>query len=162
MLSTCCHNQLKWRYVLADSWFAPAENMKHIHEGMKEYFILALKSNRYVALNLADKKRGRYVRIDTLARSEEPVVGWVKGLEFPVVFHQQHFTNKDGSTGILYLISNDLSTTALTLETIYQKRWKVEVFHKTSNRIPAWPNHPLKRSEHRATIFSCRCMRALN
>ena len=35
--------------------------------------------------------------------------GWVKGLEFPVIFHRQVFTNKDDSTGTLYLISNDLS-----------------------------------------------------
>jgi len=55
----------------------------------------------------------------------------VKGLEFPVLFHRQTFTNKDDSTGTLYLISNDLSATATTLETIYQKRWKVEVFHKS-------------------------------
>jgi hypothetical protein len=41
------------------------------------------------------------------------------------------FTNKDDSTGTLYLISNDLSATAAPLETIYQKRWKVEVFHKS-------------------------------
>ena len=57
--------------------------------------------------------------------------GWVKGREFPVIFHRQVFTNKDDSTGTLYLISNDLSATAAPLETIYQKRWKGEVFHKS-------------------------------
>jgi len=144
MLSTCHHNQLKWRYVLADSWFSSAENMKHIHEKMKKYFILALKSNRHVALSLSDKKQGRYVRIDTLTRSEKPVTGWVKGLEFPVVFHQQHFTNKDGSTGILYLISNELSASATTLETIYQKRWKVEVFHKNIKSNTGLAKSPAK------------------
>jgi len=36
---------------------------------------------------------------------------WVKGLEFPVLFHQQIFTNKDDSTGTLYLISNELTAT---------------------------------------------------
>jgi hypothetical protein len=39
--------------------------------------------------------------------------------------------NKDDSTGTLYLISNDLSATVAPLETIYQKRWKGEVFHKS-------------------------------
>lgn len=56
---------------------------------------------------------------------------WVKGLEFPVLFHRQVFTNKDGSTGTLYLISNDLNATTTPLERIYQKRWKVEAFHKS-------------------------------
>jgi hypothetical protein len=63
--------------------------------------------------------------------SENPVQGWVKGREFPVIFHRQVFTNKDDSTGTLYRISNDLSASVAPLETIYQKRWKVEVFHKS-------------------------------
>jgi len=123
MLLTCRRNQLKWRYVLADSWFSSSENMKFIHNNLKKQFILALKSNRLVALTQKDKLEGRYVRIDTLDWSKEPVLGWIKGLEFPVLFHRQVFKNKDGSTGLLYLISNNIEAT-------YQKRWKVEVFHK--------------------------------
>lgn len=144
MLSYCLINQLKWRYVLADSWFSSSENMKYIHESVKKYFILVLKSNRHVALSLADKKQGRYSRIDTLTRSEAPVRGWVKGLEFPVLLHHQHFTNKDGSTCILYLISNDLDATATTLEAIYQKRWKVEVFHKNIKSNTGLAKSPAK------------------
>jgi len=144
MLTTCTKNQLKWRYVLADSWFSSAENMKYIHATLKKYFILALKSNRHVALNLEDKKQGRYVRIDTLQFSGEPLKGWVKGLEFPVIFHQQVFTNKDGSTGTLYLISNELTATKATLEAIYQKRWKVEVFHKNIKSNTSLAKSPAK------------------
>ncbi|NOZ53573.1 MAG: transposase, partial [Gammaproteobacteria bacterium] len=144
MLFTCQQNQLKWRYILADSWFSSTENMKFIHDGLKKQFILALKSNRLVALSLSDKKQGRYVRIDTLAWSEEPVQGWVKGLEFPVLFHRQVFTNKDESTGTLYLITNDLEATATTLETIYKKRWKVEVFHKNIKSNTALAKSPTK------------------
>ena len=91
MLSVCRQNQLKWRYVLADSWFSSSENMKFIHEDMKKHFILALKSNRLVALSLADKQQGRYVRIDKLAWSEKPVQGWVKGLEFSSNFASSNF-----------------------------------------------------------------------
>jgi len=144
MLSTCRQNQLKWRYILADSWFSSTENMKFIHEQLKKYFILALKSNRLVALSLADKQQGRYVRIDSLDWSEKPVQGWVKGLEFPVLLHRQVFTNKDGSTGTLYLISNELDATAATLETIYKKRWKVEVFHKNIKSNTALAKSPTK------------------
>jgi len=60
MLVTCQKNQLKWRYVLADSWFSSSENMRFIHEKLKKQFILALKSNRLVALNLDDKKTGSF------------------------------------------------------------------------------------------------------
>ena len=142
MLNTCRQNQLKWRYVLADSWFSSSENMRYVHEKLKKYFILALKSNRHVALNLEDKKQGRYVRIDTLPFSEEPLQGWVKGLDFPVLLHRQTFTNKDGSTGTLYLISNDLSATQSTIETTYKKRWGVEVFHKNIKSNTAFAKSP--------------------
>jgi len=131
MLKVCCQNQLKWRYALADSWFSSSENMKYIHTTLEKHFIFALKSNRLIALNKEDKANGRYTRIDSIQWSEKLVQGWVKGLEFSVIFHRQVFTNKDCSTGTLYLISNDLSATTTTLETIYQKRWKVEVFHKS-------------------------------
>ncbi|MDQ7017402.1 MAG: transposase [Gammaproteobacteria bacterium] len=144
MLLTCRKNQLKWRYVLADSWFSSSENMQFIHEKLKKKFILALKSNRLVALSLEDKKQGRFVRIDSLLRSEKPIQGWVKGLEFPVLLHRQVFTNKDGSTGILYLISNDLDATAETLETIYKKRWKVELLHKNIKSNTALAKSPTK------------------
>ncbi len=137
MLLTCRKNQLKWRYVLADSWFSSSENMKFIHKNLKKKFILALKSNRLVALTKEDKLQDRYMRIDSLDWSEKPMLGWVKGLEFPVIFHRQTFKNKDGSTGLLYLISNDVDATKATLETTYQKRWCVEVFHKNIKSIRA-------------------------
>lgn len=144
MLKTCCQNKRKGRYVLADSWFSSTANMKYIHEKLEKHFMLALKSNRHVALNLEEKKQGRYVRIDTLNFSGEPIKSWVKGLEFPVLFHQQIFTNKDGSTGTLCLISNDLTATKTTLETIYQKRWIVEVFHKNIKLNNALAKSPAK------------------
>jgi hypothetical protein len=48
-----------------------------------------------IALNKEDKAKGRYTRIDSIQWSENPVQGWVKGREFPVIFHRQVFTNKD-------------------------------------------------------------------
>jgi hypothetical protein len=41
------------------------------------------------------------------------------------------FTNKDGSTGTVNLICSDLTLTGEEVATIYQKRWKVEEFHKS-------------------------------
>ena len=130
MLNMCRQKQLKWRYALADSWFSSSENMRYIHENLGKAFILGLKSNRLIARSEADKKQGRYIRVDAIEWSEQPIQGWVKGLEFPVLLHRQIFTNKDDSMGTLYLITNDLDLTATLIETIYQKRWKVEVFHK--------------------------------
>jgi len=144
MVSTCTKNQLKWRYILADSWFSSSENMTFIHKKIKKYFIFALKSNRLVALSKEDKKQGKFTRIDELEWSGKPVQGWLKGLDFPVLLHRQIFTNKDESTGILYLITNDLNLTQDTLETTYKKRWKVEVFHKNIKSNTALAKSPTK------------------
>jgi len=144
MLATCQKNQLKWRYILADSWFSSSENMIFVHKQIKKHFIFALKSNRLAALTLKDKKQGKFVRIDDLDWSGKPIQGWVKGLDFPVLLHRQIFTNKDGSTGILYLVSNDLELTQNTFETTYKKRWSVEVFHKNIKSNTALAKSPTK------------------
>ncbi|MFT6348029.1 MAG: hypothetical protein ACJAYB_001030 [Psychromonas sp.] len=51
-------------------------------------------------------------------------------MDMPIILHRQMFKNKDGSEGILYLISNHIELDNKSIETINQKRWKVEVFHK--------------------------------
>jgi len=66
ILKTCHHNQLRYKYVLTDIWYASTENMKEIKRQFKKDFIRGIKSNRLVALSLADKKQGRFARIDSL------------------------------------------------------------------------------------------------
>ena len=143
ILKSCQQNQIKWRYLLADSWFASSENMEYVDKKLKKYFLLALKSNRLVALSIEDKKAGCFNRIDSLDWSEEkPIKGWIRGLDFPVLLHRQVFTNKDGSSGILYLVTNDLNLSSTKIETIYQKRWSVEVFHKNIKSNTALAKSP--------------------
>ena len=50
-------------------------------------------------------------------------------MDHPILLHQQIFKNKEGSEGILYLISSGVKFDKKSIERIYQKRWKVEVFH---------------------------------
>ena len=97
-----------------------------------------------MALTDDDKKNGRFTRIDSIEWSESPVQGWVKGLTFPVLFHRKVFTNKDGSTGILYLACSDLNCDASKIEAIYKKRWNVEVFHKTLKSNTGLAKSPTK------------------
>ena len=144
-LKICRQNQLKYKYVLADSWFSSKENMTFICCELEKNFIMALKSNRTAALSEEDKKQGCFTRIDELDWSEQvPVRGWLRGVEFPVLIHRQVFTNKDGSTGILYLACSDLSCKASEIEAIYQKRWRVEVFHKTLKSNTGLAKSPTK------------------
>lgn len=146
MLLVCQHNKLKYRYVLADSWFSAKENLTFIRRKLNKHFVVALKSNRTVALSYEEKLEGRFSRIDALDLPEhQPVQAWIKGLDFPVLLLRQVFTNKDKSTGTLYLACSDLECDGDTIETIYQKRWKVETFHKTLKSNAALAKSPTKR-----------------
>ena len=146
MLRVCQQNQVPYRYVLADSWFSAKENLTFICQTLHKQFVVALKSNRTVALSYQQKRQGAFSRIDACDWPEHhPVLGWIKGLDFPVLLLRQVFTNQDGSTGTLYLACSDLTCDGATLETIYQKRWNVETFHKTLKSHAALAKSPTKR-----------------
>jgi hypothetical protein len=145
MIAVSISNQLKFRYVLMDIWYSSKENLEFIVKN-KKHFIVPLKSNRLVALSETDKKEGRFVRIDSLKLSDrEAVRGWLKGYSKEVLFVRRIFTNKDGSTGILNLVTSDLACDGDTITTIYQKRWKVEVFYKSLKSNAALAKSPTRR-----------------
>ncbi|BAU63789.1 transposase IS4 family protein [Stanieria sp. NIES-3757] len=75
-LKICSQNQLKYRYVLADSWFSSKENMAFICQDLDKHLIMALKSNRTVALSEENKKQGCFTRIDELNWSEDGLKDW--------------------------------------------------------------------------------------
>lgn len=149
MVTRCVHNRLRFRYVLNDSWYASAENMKLIKQELKHDFIMALKSNRKVARSAADKAAGKYQTLSLLAPPEGTVCEiYLEGLEFPLLFAKQVFTNEDGRVpigrGILYLVTSDLMLDYLTLTTIYQKRWKVEEYHRSLKQNAALAQSPTR------------------
>ncbi len=124
-------NAIKFRYVLMDSWFVSQENFEFILKKRK-HFIAVLKDNRLVALSEENKKQGRFVRISELDLADKQAVrGWLKGFEQEVLLIWRVFTNKDGSTSLLNLVCSDLTCDGEYPATIYQKRWKVEEFHKS-------------------------------
>jgi hypothetical protein len=131
MLERCILNQLLFRYVLMDSWYAAKENFEFIVKKNK-HFVAGLKDNRLVALSLDDKKQGRFLRVSELALSDKQAVrGWLKGFDQEVLIVRRVFTNKDSSTASLNLVCSDLSCDGEHVATLYQKRWKVEEFHKS-------------------------------
>lgn len=167
MVDACLHNQLKFAWVLADIWFASTENMEHIKQTWKKDFIMALKSNRLVALSEADRKKKRYTRLDQLEWPEqEAITGWLKGLDFPVRLARQVFKNKDGSEGILHLACSKLDAEWDEITTTYQKRWKVEVFHKSLKSNAAFAKSPAHTARTQANhlfasivaVFKMECL----
>ena len=161
MLQVCQQNQLRYRSVLSDNWFASAEHMNDGNQQLKKDFVLALKSNRPGAVSLEDRQQGRFVRVDTQARALGVTqLVYLKGVACPVVLTKPVFKNQDSSEGVLYLVSSDVTLDDEALTTPYQNRWGVEVFHKSVQSNAALAQSPTRRvrtqSNHCfAAIYGC-------
>ena len=125
-------NQIPFKYALNDIWFASAENMNFVKNTLEKEFIMPLKGNRKVATSADAKQAGRYHSVDTLELDPmQPVTVYLEGVSFPLLLVKQVFTNGDGSTGILYLVTSDTTLAGNGITAIYQKRWNVEPYHKS-------------------------------
>jgi hypothetical protein len=145
MLRQVTQNQIPFRYVLNDVWFASADNMMFVKHDLQRDFVMPLKTNRKVALSLEDKKQGRYERVDTLVIEPDTVLTiYLEGVDFPLHLVKQVFTNGDGSIGILYLVTSDLDLTYDGITTIYGKRWNVEPYHKSLKQNASLAKSPTK------------------
>ena len=154
MLQATCRNNIPFRYVLNDIWFAAAENMCFVKLDLKKDFIMALKSNRKVALSADDKSKGKYQRIDQLEVLEGSTqIIYLEGVPFPLHLVRQVFTNEDGSTGVRYLVTNDLTLNADQIITIYQKRWKVEEYHRSLKQNASLAKSPTRTETTQTNHF---------
>lgn len=132
LIGAAIHNQVRFRYCLADSWFSAQENREFI-VGKGKHCIFALKTNRTFAETKEDKLQGVFHGVESLAREENTTkTGYLKGMDMPVRITRQVFMNGDGSQGVLYLATSDLTPGHTDIATIYQKRWKVEEYHKSN------------------------------
>jgi len=138
-------NQVLFDYILADNWFGAKANMVFIQNTLKKYFIFGIKSNRCVALSLEEAESGQFQQVKSLDwKDGDCATVYLKNLAFPVKLLKKVFTNEDGSTGILYLVTNDLSIEANRIYEVYQKRWRVEEFHKSIKQNASLSKSPTK------------------
>jgi len=152
MIKQATLNQVKFEYVLADNWFGAKKNIEYIHDDLKKKFIFGIKANRLVTLS----KKGQYRQLSSLnLEDNETRTVWLKGMSFPVMLLKRVFKNENGSTGTLYLITNDLSTDADQIYEIYQKRWRIEEYHKSIKQNASLATSPTKVSRsQRNHIFA--------
>ena len=156
MLSACKDNGLKFRYVLSDVFYSASQNMSHIKEELKREFIMALKTNRKVALSLEDKRKGAYERIGSLELEQGAVLEvHLEQVSFPLFVLKQVFTNEDGSTGVLYLASSDPTLDYERMTTIYHRRWKVEEYHKSLKSNSSLAKSPTKTTRTQSNHIFC-------
>src|SRR5512143_1647803 len=104
-----------------------------------------LKDNRLGAVSAADKQQGRFVRVESLGLADKQAVrGWLKGFAHEVLLVGRVFTNKDGSTGRLSLGCSDLTCDGEQVADLYQKRWRVEDYHKSLKSNAALAKSPTR------------------
>lgn len=138
-------NKVQYKYLTWDTWFSSKENFDFAHYELKKYFVCALKSNRTVALSEDEKRQGKFLKIEELdLQPNQTLAVWLKGLDFKVLLAKQVFINKDGSTGELFIVTNDLELTYNDITTIYKKRWNVETFHKSLKSNAGLEKSPTK------------------
>jgi hypothetical protein len=126
------NNQIAFRTVINDVWYASAENRVFVKHTLKKHFVMPFKSKGKVALSLTEKRRGLYRSVDTLVLKENTVREiFLEGVDFPLHLVKQVFVNEDHSTGVLYLVASDTTLTAERMTTVYRTRWHVEEYHKS-------------------------------
>jgi hypothetical protein len=154
MLQAVCRNRIPFKYVLNDIWFASAENMRFVKLDLEKDFIMALKSNRKVALSEDDKAKGKYQRIDQLEVPEGSTQTiFLESVPFPLLLLRQVFINEDGSEGVRYLVTNDLTLDADQIIAIYQKRWKVEEYHRSLKQNASLSKSPTRTETTQTNHF---------
>ena len=142
------HNQVSLSTVLADIWFVNVKNMELIVSRGK-HFIMPLKSNRQVSLIQPESPTNKeYVPVESLKLKKNQLVSIrLRGYSKPLLLWKQVFKNKDHSTGILYLVTSDLTATYSSITTTYQRRWAVETYHrslKNNTSVCASPTKTVK------------------
>ena len=144
LIQQAAGNHVLFDYVLADNWFGSKQNMAFVHD-MKKSFIFGIKSNRCIAKTYQDAKSGQFQQVKSLDWNDGDCnTVYLKDIAFPVKLLKKVFTNEDGSTGTLYLVTNDLSIDADRIYQVYQKRWRVEEFHKSIKQNASLAKSPTK------------------
>ncbi len=159
LLRVAVHNQVQFKYVLNDVWFASSENMKFIKHQLGKEFVMPLKENRKVTLSLAAKQQGQYVTVNTLelaAGATRQI--WLEEVDFPLCLTKEVFTNEDGSVGVRYLVSSDVTLDFDQTTKLYQKRWSIEVYHKSLKQNASLEKSPTRTpTTQRNHLFASLC-----
>jgi hypothetical protein len=146
LVQQACINHVLFEWVLADNWFGSKANMAFIHDELQKSFIFGIKSNRTLALSENDAKNGRHKPVRSFELEKDVAYKvWLKGLSFPVQLIKKVFKNENGTTGTLYLVSNDLHSSAERLYEVYQKRWRIEEYHKSIKQNASLEKSPTKK-----------------
>jgi hypothetical protein len=143
-------NPIPYQYVLADSWYASAENMVYVKQKLKKDFVFGLKANRQVALSKGALRRKEFVQVTDLALEPGQVHQiWVKDVAFPLLLAKEVYVNRaanrqDRSTATLFLVTSQIELSYQQMISLYPIRWKIEESHKSLKNNASLAKSPTK------------------
>jgi hypothetical protein len=156
-------SQIRFGYVLTDVRSASAENMMFIRHDINKDSVMPVRTNRNIALSYDDKLRGKYVRADMAdLRTDIPEEIFPENVDFPMLPVKQVFTDRDGSTGVLYPVSSHTGMTYEQITETCRRRWSVECYHKSLKQNASLEKSPAKIINTQKNHFSaslCGCVR---
>lgn len=160
MVEQCIHNQLKFKYIIADSWFSSADNM-HFIQKKKKNFIFDIQDNRLAII--ADEspskpnKKNPWTNIKSLdIPNNTPIKVWLKDMDIPILLTKQSFKNEANEVvGVRFLVSNDFSLTDDDFTTTYKKRWSVEEYHKSLKQNVSIAKSPTRTVKTQTNHIYC-------
>jgi hypothetical protein len=155
--------------VLADSWYASAENINHLI-GLNHHCIFALEASRTVALSEKERKQGKFQSLDAGPQTRAstrvqvfpdrvPLRVYLRSVQVALLLTRRVFTNKDGSRSCLYLITSDTTLSYEQIQTIYQRRWNtdriwsIEEYHKSLKQNPSFEESATKNPDTQSNHF---------
>jgi hypothetical protein len=145
-------NNVPFKIVLNDVWFASAENMIFVKREMGKEFIMPVKSNRQIKL-IGEQK---YQAVSELnLEAGKAVDARIEGVPFTVRLVKAVFKNEDGSVGVLFLVSSLHDWTGKALIAAYQKRWRVEEQHKSVKQNASIRRSPVQLVVGRVNHVFC-------
>ena len=132
ILNQIIKNKVQFKYAINDVWYASAANMVHVKMKLEKEFIMPIKTNRKVAFSRKDKIYGKYASVSSLELKENTIYKiYLEDVPFELYLVKQIFKNEDDTEGVLYLVTSDKTLTYIQITELYQKRWKIEVYHKS-------------------------------
>jgi len=150
---TLAQQQVQYGYLLADSWYASAENMNFVLS-LNRHFLFALESSRTLALSQEDRTAGKFQALESITfPDKQPLKVYLRSVKQAVLVVRQVCRNKDGTQGILYLVSSDTNLDFEQITTIYKRRWKVEEYHKALKQNASMGKSPTKTPDTQANHF---------
>jgi len=160
MLKHCQQNEIQYRYVITDIWYGSAENMNFIAKDLERHFLIPLKKNRKVARSKKKKEARQYQAVENLKLEQNKVYKiFLENVDYPLLLTKLVFKNEDGSEGVLYLVTNDLTLDAQSMSKLYKRRWSVEEYHssiKGNTSLAASPTKTKRTQKNHvfASIYS--------